>query len=359
MPVPRSSADYYRRQQRILAQLLLAVRLVWRRMDPDSRWDEQYASDGIATQLLTLVAAAQIAAARDADVYIAAVLAELGLVDDPGTGVVVPAAFAGVAGDGRAVESLLALAVPRAGRRFTELRSASPAAEPLDRPEWASDAVWESLERERVDRLAADVASNTEVAARQALAETQRWIEMAAASVVIDTARAAESAATTAHPEVGGWVRMLNLPSCSRCVVLAGRWYRWNDGFDRHPLCDCRHIPANESIAGDLTVSPDAYFASLTTADQDKTFTQAGAQAIRDGADINQVVNARRGMSVAQVGGRDVVVSTEGTTRRGLASRTRTGRNMSQRLMPESIYDIAGDDRGEAVRLLRLAGFIN
>lgn len=40
---------------------------------------------------------------------------------------------------------------------------------------------------------------------------------------------------------------------------------------------------------------PGDYFESLDRAEQDKIFTKAGAQAIRDRADINQVVNARRG----------------------------------------------------------------
>lgn len=360
MPIPSSSADYYRRQQRILTTLLLAIRQAWRRMDPAAAWSEQYEQDGIGAQLLMLVAAAQVAAARDADTYIASVLTELDLVPGATPGAVAPAAFAGVAGDGRPVETLLALSIPRAGRAFNARRMvATSTDETPTKPDGMTDVLWDSLIRERAQRSADSVAFDTQQAATDVLAETGRWLEAVAASVVIDAARAAETAATTAYPEVDGYVRMLNPPSCSRCVVLAGRFYRWNDGFSRHePTCDCRHIPVSEAIAGDLTVNPSRYFWSLTRAEQDKTFTAAGAQAIRDGADINQVVNARRGMRKAQVGGRDVLVSTEGTTRRGLANRDRTGRSSSVRLMPESIYEIAGDDRDEAIRLLRLAGFI-
>lgn len=358
MATPRSAADYYRRQQRILIALLLAVRRVWRRMDPQARWEQQYAEDGIGAQLVMLVSAAQVAAARDADVYIAALLNELAFGPETESGVLVPSAFAGVAGDGRPVESLLALAIPRAGRAFNERRTVSVAAEPLERPQWATDAVWESLERDRLERLAADVARNADQAAQEALAEAERWVEQVAATILIDTARAAESAATAEREWVEGYYRMLNPPSCSRCVILAGRFYRWNEGFERHPLCDCRHIPASEGDHADLRMNPGAYFDSLSREEQDKAFTKAGAQAIRDGADIGQVVNARRGMSRAQIGGRDVLVSSESTTRRGLASRARTGRNMSQRLMPESIYDIAGDDRALAIRLLKLHGFL-
>jgi hypothetical protein len=107
--------------------------------------------------------------------------------------------------------------------------------------------------------------------------------------------QAAVSAGSPPAPRVGGHVRMLTPPSCSRCVILAGRWYRWSTGFKRHPLCDCRMIPASEDAAHDLTTDSRAYFKSLSAAEQDKTFTKAGAESIRLGADINQVVKARRG----------------------------------------------------------------
>ena len=185
-----------------------------------------------------------------------------------------------------------------------------------------------------------------------------------------DVARVAQSLAITTRPNVDGYVRMLNPPSCSRCAVLAGKFYRWNAGFERHPGCDCRHIPSSEALSGDLTTDPQAYFESLSEPEQNRIFTNAGAEAIRDGADIGRVVNARRGMSTAargtsgrrmlvseEVGGRQVFVTRESTTRRGAASRTRTGRNMSARLMPESIYEVA-DDREDALRMLRLHGYI-
>lgn len=165
--------------------------------------------------------------------------------------------------------------------------------------------------------------------------------------------------------------------------------------------CDCRHIPSTEQIAGDLRTDPDAYFRSLTPAEQDRTFTRAGAQAMRDGADMGQVVNARRGaagmspagarltraeqqmlqggrdrgrLQTTSIYGRDLYLTTEGTTVRGVAGkqlaqrggtsvgRDSSGRKLSRanapRLMPESIYQIAGDDRAEAIRLLRLNGYI-
>lgn len=245
-----------------------------------------------------LITAFQLLAARDASSSVGLMLEEQD-IDAPAAGTVSAGALAGVASDGRPLSTLVSL-----------------------------------------DQ-----------------AESPAWLEMAAVSQIQDAARAAASLAIAARPAVNGWVRMMNPPSCSRCAVLAGRFFRWNQGFARHPRCDCRHIPSQEADYSDVRLSGDKWFHDLSPGEQDRIFTKAGAQAVRDGADLGQVVNARRGMSTAQIGNRRAVVSTEGTTRRGLASRARTGRNMSQRVMPETIYDIARD-REDAIRLLKLNGFI-
>src|SRR5690606_15514568 len=161
-----------------------------------------------------------------------------------------------------------------------------------------------------------------------------------------------------------------NPPSCSRCAILAGAYYRSSQAFQRHPGCDCRHIPASESLAQDLSVNQAEYFESLPADEQDRIFTKAGAEAIRGGADMSQVVNARRGMRPAQIGGRDILITSEGTTRRGEAFRvlapsgtsidrsqralriTRSGPELRTiertvarrpRLMPETIQQVATD----------------
>lgn len=178
-----------------------------------------------------------------------------------------------------------------------------------------------------------------------------------------DVARSSAAIQLGARPDVEGYVRMLNPPSCSRCAVLAGRFYRRSTGFKRHPNCDCRHVPTTENTAGDLRTDPNLYFASLTREAQDKIFTNAGAEAIRRGADVNRVVNARRGMSTAQVNargwaprgrlartdvfGQPVYTTTEAT--KGLAVRTR--------LMPESILEIATSE-ADTLRLLRIHGYL-
>lgn len=310
----------------------------------------------VAEPVFVAVSTGQLLAAAAADPYVTAAVQAQG-ADDAVDGALQPTAFAGIASDGRDLESLLYEPV------ITTKQAIGQGASPAD-------------------------ALSTGRAALMTIVGTQ----------VADMGRAAVAAAMATRPAVTGWVRMLTPPSCGRCAVLAGRRYKRNAGFNRHPRCDCVAIPAAEDAADDLQTDPKAYFNSLSEQDQDRYFTVSGARAIRDGADIGQVVNARRGaQGLSQPGrltlaeqqmlrggrdrgrlqrvdvyGRQVYVTTEGTTRRGLAGSrlgawsddavkdpdVRNKRARTPRLMPESIYDLAGDDREEAVRLLRRFGYI-
>jgi len=309
--LPPSAAEYGREQRREIVQAVAAVRRTWRRMgqDFDVSWPR------IAPRLLEVTDLAQSRVAAGALDFIPDVLEDTGQ-SRAATAVARPNArgLVGVAGDGRPVDSLLYGAVAHAKTR---------------------------------------VAGGASTA--QALRSGGKWLSLATGTLLSDTGRQAESLGMGVRP-VSGYVRMLNPPSCSRCVVLAGRWYRKSTGFARHPGCDCRHIPASESVAGDLTVNPAEYFDSLTADEQDATFGKAGAGAIREGAEIGKVVNARRGVQVSQVGGRSVLTTTEGTTRRGRASRAATGRR-GARLMPETIARVA-TDRDDYLRLLRVNGYL-
>lgn len=315
--LPRSATRHYRRIQRLQAVTVTAVRRAWGRMEPRGNWERQYRDD-VGPKVTAVVVAAQIAAAREADTYAADVLNELDFGPPTVPGVVIPASYAGVAGDGRPASTLLEQSVGQARARLHS------AAEP------------EAFEA--------------------ALADTLDWIDMAAQTLIADAARNAEVAAFAQRPWLDGWVRAINPPCCARCALLSGKFYLFNEGFLRHPRCDCFHIPApkDPDRVRDLIAinSPERYFESLTEDEQDRIFTKSGAEAIRLGADMGQVVNARRGMRKAQVAGRDVRVTTEGTTRRGRASGLRV------RLMPESILEIAGNDRDEAIHLLRLHRYI-
>lgn len=199
---------------------------------------------------------------------------------------------------------------------------------------------------------------------RVALARGREVLQMSAAAQVADAGRTAAGLDTFARPKVG-YVRMLNPPSCSRCSVLAGRFYRSNEGFRRHPRCDCVHVPTTRTEAAEsegLVHDPYAYFESLSESAQDKTFGKAQAQAIRDGADLFQVVNARRGMSYAGVSadgsrrGQKVAsdFTREGTTRRALWG----GANpKGKRLTPDAIY-AQGLPREATLDLLAKHGYL-
>ncbi|MEJ6019867.1 hypothetical protein [Corynebacterium sp. H113] len=133
-----------------------------------------------------------------------------------------------------------------------------------------------------------------------------------------DSSRMAKMVAGLARPRTL-YVRMLRPPSCSRCAVLAGKRGYWAKPFKRHPGCDCSQVPVREGSSDKFegpAFDPKAAFESMSRADQDRLFTKAGAEAIRDGADVSQVVNANQGMSA--VGDR---LTTSGSTRRGGAIR--------------------------------------
>lgn len=149
-------------------------------------------------------------------------------------------------------------------------------------------------------------------------------------SLVQDAARAAESVAVTVRPDIYH-VRYVNPPCCARCAVLAGRVYRWSDGFQRHPNCDCSMIPT--TVASPLRQSPE----QLVEDGQVRGLSKADLQAIGDGADVGQVVNVRR--------------RSAGLLEAGHAL-TRSGRPT-----PAGIYRVA-TDREDAVRLLARYGYV-
>lgn len=201
----------------------------------------------------------------------------------------------------------------------------------------------------------------------QALLMGRANLDMKLHTTIAETGGVASGMDIASRPRVG-YVRMLNPPSCPRCVVLAGRFYRWNTGFLRHPRCDCRHIPTAENNAGDITTDPYEYFKSLSPEEQNKQFTAAGARAINDGADIFQVVNSRRGMKYAGTSADGTTrgqkargsFTSEGITRRGnFRAKTEGGAGTKgKRLTPEAIYELNGGNRDAAMADLRKYGYV-
>lgn len=305
---PPEAVQYDTRLRQLEVVALGASRRAWDRRvraeDLQGSWREA------SQELTTVMTEVQREAATAGSVYVAGSLASQGLYEAP-SGFVDPNAFAGVAADGRSLEELLYSPMPRTLQFI--------------------GAGYPTLQALKMGRSSLDRIARTAVA---------------------DAGRGAASVDIVSRSGVG-YVRMLTPPSCSRCAILAGRFYRWNTGFQRHPRCDCRHVPSSENKAGDLSTDPYEYFKSLSTEDQVKLFGRGEAQAINDGADIFQVVNARRGM---KPGGR---MTTEGVTRRGNFGSSAAARQTSgRRLTPEAIYDLNGSNRLAALRDLERYGYI-
>jgi len=189
----------------------------------------------------------------------------------------------------------------------------------------------------------------------QALMQARGSLDTMLRTTVADAGRQASSVDVAARPHVG-YVRMLNPPSCKDCVTLAGKYFRWNAGFLRHPRCDCVHIQTTAgSLQGakdeGLISDPYEYFKGLSKAEQDRAWGPNDAQAIRDGADIFQVTNSTRRMRG--------MMTSEGTTRRGAFGRSAEAiRTNGRRLTPDAIYRLNGDDRIAALRDLERYGYI-
>lgn len=312
------AAAHYRTQGRLALAAGRAVAREWQQLDRSnltSSWQTRTGARAVA-----LVTAAQTAAATGATDYVNRTVAAQGATPDNQGLTVDATAFAGIASDGRPLDTLLYQPIIRAK---TLIGGGATLDDAMD----------------------------------QALAE----LIMIATSEVADAGRGAVGSAIVSDRATTSYVRVLSPPSCSRCALLAGKEYSFSTPFQRHPRCDCVHLPITEYYRSHLT-NPRDYFDSLTAAEQNRVFTNAGAQAIRDGADVGQVVNARRGMYALGEGyGSGLKATYEGMTRRGFArARMRglpTGPGGNVRLMPEAIYRIASD-REEAIRLLYRYGYL-
>lgn len=189
----------------------------------------------------------------------------------------------------------------------------------------------------------------------EAQAEMMAHLEQLIEAEIQDAGRSAAQAEIVNRPDWQNYVRLLVPPSCKRCVALAGRIYRDLDGFERHPGCDCVHVPVQDW--------EEAHDRGLVSSAQEafekghiRDLTKAEQQAITDGADINKVINSSSGIYVADVGGRKVKATRYGTTKR--SAWRKNNPNLLLRLRPEAIYRIANSDREEAIRLLKLHGYL-
>ena len=327
--LPEAALSYSAFQRAEIRAALAATSRLWRRMGSD--FDASYSR--FEPSLLAVLFTAQERVAEGALAYVPEVLGDSApepLYASAGD------RFVGVAGDGMPVASLAYGSVIQ-----------------------AKQAVAAGLD--------VDVA----------LARAGQRLNLAAGTMLSDTGRAAEKVAGGAY-RVKTWTRMLNPPSCGRCVVLAGKTFRQSEAFNRHPGCDCRNVPSTEDTGEDARTNPRDYLESLSEAEQDRVLgSKANGQAFRDGADTNQLINAYRragAVKPAQINGQAIKYIREGTTRRGHAywqmsqakyvkeqgvfrDGSKYNRLKSPRLMPETIYSIA-KDQDDAKRLLKLYGWV-
>lgn len=170
----------------------LEARRVWRELDPgDLRgsWERIGATDRLMAGVGTL----QEAALAEVTGYMRDILAAQGIDRDP-AGLLVPDALTGVASDGRDLDDLLY----------------APLVKTLS-----------------------DIADG--LAVEDAVAHGEESLARIVNTQISDTGRAATQVEMLADRSVEGYVRMLVPPSCGRCAILAGRWYRVSSGFQRHP----------------------------------------------------------------------------------------------------------------------------
>lgn len=328
MSAPTKAAeDRAARQKALALRTVRAADVLWHEVRPGritASWQR------IAAQMTALLVAAQQASAAGAQEYVDDAVTELGGTSRP-AGQLNVSAFAGWAADGRSLVTLLDRA------RITVLTN-----------------------------IAAGVGE-------QAAMEAGRYeLLRIVGSETADAGRSAAGVGIIANRTATGYVRVISPGACSRCVILAGLVFHTSQAFKRHPHCLCVNEPTIEGLDR-AHIDPDQYFRELSAAEQDATFGRAGAQAIRDGADISSVVNVRRKGAVytADAYGRRVLATREGTTRRGSFYRAERQRAIdrgqvpasgagfrlrSPRLMPEEIYRLA-DTREDAIAMLRRFGY--
>jgi hypothetical protein len=218
------------------------------------------------------------------------------------------------------------------------------------------------------------------------------YLTLMVKTAVADVERSASMTAAVGK-QYTRYVRLVNPGACSRCAILAGS-DRFSSNFQRHPACRCSTVPIKDGVPDGMFGTPGDYFESLSPSEQERVFTKSGAEAIRLGADPIKVVNARRGANRKSMSPGTVIspsriqrsligrkpdgtpiygyVTVEGKSRRGAYGRTqvdlgvktvRKGRDryrsaVRPRLMPESIIELTNDPQMRRV-LLRDAGYLD
>lgn len=178
------------------------------------------------------------------------------------------------------------------------------------------------------------LTGEAELAARLDQAADQYAFDRLVATFVQDAGRTASAVDMARRPGVDGYVRVLNPPSCARCTILAGLFYRWSSGFRRHPLCNCIHQMSTHQAAGGQTVD----VAAMVTAGLLTDISQAQSEAILAGHDPSQVVNT--------------------TSRAAGLTVSSSVMHRSGRSTPAEVIALADGDRASAIAGLRAHGYL-
>lgn len=324
MTAPTTSPDtsYYLDQQRVLRAAVDRAQAAWRELPAGTDGHEVWTGQ-VRPELVSAVEQAQADSVSLAPLYVAATIAAAGAVSAP-LGALVTRAWVGYATTGLPLAAL-------------------------------ADFAYRHYQRS----LALGVAPSE--ARTMGLARLLRYV----ATETADAGRLASTAAAVLEPEIVGYERGVHLPACGRCIQLAGRLYRYSTGFLRHPNCDCIMHPVTRDRwrTNRPTNTPHALFDQMTSAQQDKAFGIDAATAIRAGADISRVVNARRHGAVYTAGGHEY--THEATTVRGVGRRlgdlTKRGRRYRTtgvaRPTPAQLVNTARNE-AELTMLLRQFGYL-
>ncbi len=196
MALEQVAQAHYRRSALTTRQVVAAVLAIWNATGPSGFRDELVRAAG-------LVAAGQLSQAVQAAAYLIDVAAEQDL--GSAEAVVVPRAFAGTTSSGQDLTDVLSYPVNR---------------------------TWDLLDSgaDFATAQASGTASLTRIVSNE----------------VTQAGTNATQVGMTGNLDMGGYVRMLQAPSCGRCAILAGKWFDWNQGFKRHPSC----FPAGVTVSG-------------------------------------------------------------------------------------------------------------
>ncbi|WP_426940239.1 hypothetical protein [Pseudarthrobacter sp. S6] len=345
MTVEVVASDYQAQQIRIAAITSNQILGLWGRVtgaDISASWGS------VAPAAAVVLARGQVQAAALADGYLDSVSAAFGGASFA-NGPVYAAGFGGAASDGRNLSGMLEAAVVASKNAISAGASVQSALQ-------SGGAVMRVMATSQVadaGRTAVSVAMFTRD--EPAPASAQPFKGPGGRMYVRDG-----NGRTVPHFRAQSYVRFVNAGACSRCIILAGKRYEKQSPFLRHPHCHCTHIPIDENLDDYPATDPNAYYEGLSEAEKIKALGKAGVKAIDAGADMNQVVNARQGIYQTDDGR---LATRMGTTKRGLYGSSQTeftktgakskyGRTVQARLMPEEIFKIA-PTREDALRLLR------